>query len=167
MKSITCTGFKGMRNLNPSAAEFRDDTKKLIPRLVVNADVDDIGVATKRDGFSKLLNLPGAHSLWAGSVMLAIANGSACQKSLYKIEDGGATELCEVTGPLSRMYYAERGDRVLYLQRILASLLLHYQKQGLTMGSYSARTAAIPHGWGQFTTRKISLVLYTLFRERV
>jgi hypothetical protein len=76
MKPIKALGFNGMANVKRSPASLMDDNKRITPRFVLNARVLDDGRVVRRGGFRRVVFMEGsgAHSLWAGSVMLVVAN---------------------------------------------------------------------------------------------
>ncbi len=86
-KGIKIAGFKGMDNVRPQQGALQ------IPRVVLNADVTAEGVIEKRPGQTQHIVLPGAHSLWAGPVMLCVAAGT-----LYQIKNGVAVSLATGLG---------------------------------------------------------------------
>ncbi len=94
--------FRGMNNIKLAEGSFKE------PRIILNADVTEEGRIIKRDGQTKVINLPGAHSLWAEKLaMLCAAPGK-----LYRIQHGEAVEICTISGPKSPMSYIEVGDLV-------------------------------------------------------
>lgn len=106
-KPITAYGFRGMNNLPSMPAKLLDDERRITPAIILNAEVMDGGVIGKRQGHKRKINLPGAHSLWAESVMLVVAAGV-----LYRVEGSQATAITTVDGPDARMTYAEIGNLV-------------------------------------------------------
>jgi hypothetical protein len=84
-KPITAIGFRGMNNLEQSPGIFLDDAKRITPKIALNVEVLDGGKLVRRQGYKLEIALPGVHSLWADSVMLAVANGI-----LYRIDGSTA-----------------------------------------------------------------------------
>ena len=76
MAKSVAYGFKGMNNLDRAPGILLDDAKQITPRIALNVEVQDGGKLVRRQGYALHIPLPGAHSLWAGSVMLAVAAGS-------------------------------------------------------------------------------------------
>ncbi len=106
-KPVTVRGFKGMNNLPEFAAKLLDREGQVSPAVVLNADVTDGGVLKRRGGYRQTKVLPNCHSLWAGSVMLCVADGMNYPQSLYLVEGNQAWELIEVTGPRTQVNYEE------------------------------------------------------------
>lgn len=105
---ITGYGFNGMSNVRRTVAYLLDELRRLTPQVVLNAEVHDDGVVKRRRGYRKIISLERVHSLWAGSIMLAVAQGV-----LYRIEGETALALGEVGGPPEApMEYAEAQGRV-------------------------------------------------------
>lgn len=99
-KGIKIAGFKGMDNVRPQQGALQ------IPRVLLNANVTAEGVIEKRPGQTQHIALPGAHSLWAGPVMLCVAAGT-----LYQIINGTAVSLATGLGS-DPMGYVGAVDRV-------------------------------------------------------
>ena len=112
MRNITGLGWRGMSNTDKTPARLTDDSRFIIPRLVLNANVLDGGVVRRRAGYTRKIPLAGCHSLWGGSVMFCVAQGQNYPQSLYRIEGARVTELCEVPGPKAPMNYLEVGGEV-------------------------------------------------------
>jgi hypothetical protein len=107
MTDINISGFSGANNVKKDERFF---VKKGIaePRLLLNCDVDQTGKLIARVGKTLLINLPGAHSLWAGNTCcLCVANNV-----LYRIVNGVATSVGAVSGPNSPFSYVDAEDRV-------------------------------------------------------
>jgi hypothetical protein len=100
-------GFHGMNNLPTPPSKLVDENRLNTPRLILNADVMDSGLVNQRGGYRLQVSLPGAHSLWAGSVMLAVAAGI-----LNRIEGTMVTPLATVSGPRAPLSYAEVNNLV-------------------------------------------------------
>jgi len=92
IKPITAHGFRGMNNLPGMPAKMLDDERRITPTMLLNADATDGGKVLRRDGYDLQVSLEGCHSLWAGSVMLGVANGV-----LYRI-DGTTTTVLSTVG---------------------------------------------------------------------
>ena len=105
IKHFDSYGFHGMNNLPPISANIPDQERKLTPSIVINADVMDSGSILPRKGYTNLIALPGAHSLWAKSVMLCVA-----AQVLYRLE-GFNTVPVEPVGP-GYMNYEELNNLV-------------------------------------------------------
>jgi hypothetical protein len=94
--------FRGMNNIKLAEGSFKE------PRIVLNADVTEEGRVIKRDGQTKVIDLPGAHSIWADKLaMMCAAPGK-----LYRIQHGNAVEICSISGPKSPMSYVDVGDLI-------------------------------------------------------
>lgn len=104
---VTAYGFKGMNNLPEFAAKLLDRERQIMPQIVLNADVTDGGVLQARGGYKLTKSLTNCHSIWGGSVMLIVADGTTWPQALYRVEGTVATELCEVTGPPAQVNYEE------------------------------------------------------------
>jgi hypothetical protein len=106
---INIRAFVGMNNLK-AAGRFWADVKSGVvePRIVLNADAGVSGDLQKRQGKSLFIDLPGAHSLWAGrTCMLCMADGV-----LYRIFSRQAVEVGRLSGPDVPVAYEEAEDRV-------------------------------------------------------
>ena len=101
-KPITGLGFRGMNNLPGMPGKLLDDERRITPKVTLNVEVTDGGVLRCRSGYVRKLVLTKPHSLWAGSVMLYVADGF-----LYRIEGLRATVLGAIPGPPARMNYEE------------------------------------------------------------
>jgi len=135
MGNVVTYGFKGMHNLPLPAAKHMDDARMAIPRMVLNADVLDDGVAQQRGGFKKLFSLPGAHSVWHGERTLCVATGASGAPALFQVGVDSALELALVGGPSRRpMEYLEAGVHV-------------YLSNGFWKGRYDLAINEI-EGWG-------------------
>jgi hypothetical protein len=98
-----------MNNLEQAPGVLLDDSKRITPKIVLNAEVTDGGKLVRRKGFALEIPLPGAHSLWAGAIMLVVANGT-----LYRIDGAIATAIGAVTGPQAQVTYQEL-DNLIYM----------------------------------------------------
>jgi len=106
---INIRAFSGMNNLK-AAGRFWADAKNGVaePRIIINADAGIAGRLQKREGFAKILDLPGAHSLWAGrTCMLCVAD-----RVLYRIVQDGAVAIANLAGMDSPVVFEETKDRV-------------------------------------------------------
>jgi len=110
--TIKALGIKGMNNLPQTPGKLLDDNRFITPRIVLNADALDGGVVRKRKGFARLAYLANCHSLWAGSVMLCVADRYPA--TLCRVEGSQATPICEVPGPWAKLNYAEI-DNLVYI----------------------------------------------------
>ena len=108
-KSITLSSFTGMNNIKKSESLFVGRYgKQTQPRIILNADVTAQGRLIKRDGSTKLLNLTKPHSLWAGTTAMLCAS----ENKLYRISQGQAVEICDISGPDTYLSYVEIDDKV-------------------------------------------------------
>ena len=98
-----------MNNLEQAPGILLDDAKRITPKIALNVEVLDGGKLVRRKGYALKIALPGAHSLWAGSVMLVVANGILC-----RIDRDTATAIGTVTGPRATVCYAEL-DNLIYM----------------------------------------------------
>jgi hypothetical protein len=97
-----------MNNLRETPGYFLDDTNRITPHTILNADVYDDGVVVPRGGYQKVIPLTEPHSLWGGSAMFCIS-----QNVLLLVDGVSAIPICNITGPkYSRMEYVELGSRV-------------------------------------------------------
>jgi len=91
MGEIDVTGFSGMNNLVPA---FWGEKGIVSPRVLLNADADESGELTKREGKTAYISLSGAHSLWACESAMLCAAGN----KLYSIKTGSAVQVATITG---------------------------------------------------------------------
>ena len=98
-RDITAYGFKGMSNLPGSTAKLLDDERQIAPQIILDADITDKGQVQARKGFKPATALVGSHSLWAGSLMLCVAQGASSAQALFRIEGVSAWEICNISGP--------------------------------------------------------------------
>jgi hypothetical protein len=98
-----------MNNLPKEPAVILNKYGKALPTYVVNAQVTDGGVLQKRRGYVAVTGAPGMHSLWAGSVMLAVRWSD---NVLVRIDGTMVTELAEVPGPAQTLHYEEVDDLI-------------------------------------------------------
>lgn len=112
MAEVKAFGLRGMNNLDRTPSMLVDDLRVITPRIVLNADAMDGAVLIKREGFAKVVSLSRPFSLWAGTVMLCVADGLNYPQSLYRIMGEVAEELCEVPGPRVPLTYVEIYDKV-------------------------------------------------------
>lgn len=106
---INIRGFTGMNNIK-DAGRFWANAEAGVaePRIVVNADAGVSGALTRREDAVLYVDLPGAHSLWAGrSCMLCAAQGV-----LYRVMQGEVIPLCDLSGPNLPFVYEEAEGRV-------------------------------------------------------
>ena len=106
---ITAWGFKGMNNLPEAAAKLLDREYQITPQIILNAERNDGGQIIRRKGFKLEIPLPRAHSIWSGSVLLAVADGI-----LYRIEGTTPIALGPVPGPRATVCYDEL-DNLIYM----------------------------------------------------
>lgn len=96
-----------MNNFPRAAAKLLDDERQLTPQVILNADVTDGGVVVCRGGYRLTADLADCHSLWAGSVMLCVAQGAASPQALCQVEGAVSEELCEIPGLRAQVSYDE------------------------------------------------------------
>jgi len=92
--------FQGMNNITVKSKDSLE-----FPSMILNANVDLDGSLQKRSGLEKVLDLPGAHSLWTNNagVVLCMAQGV-----LYRIIDTSFTvQLVDTGQPDSPSSYLE------------------------------------------------------------
>jgi hypothetical protein len=107
MAELISSGFSGANNVK---IEERFYSKKgiLEPRVILNADVDEVGRLVIRKGKTLFITLSGVHSLWAGNLcMLCVANNV-----LYRILQGRAVAICSVSGIKYPFSYVDAEDKV-------------------------------------------------------
>lgn len=108
-RPVTALGFRGMNNLEQAPGILLDDAKRITPRIALNVEVADGGKLVRRKGYALEIALSGAHSLWAGSVMLVVANGI-----LYRVDGDTALAIGTVAGPEAPVCYQEL-DNLIYM----------------------------------------------------
>lgn len=104
---IKISRFTGMQNV-ADEGDFFVGKETARPRVILNADVDKSGRLLKRDGFTELLSLTDAHSLWSGSTCMLVMDGT----TLKRINGTTATTIQDIGGSKVKMFYAEIGDLV-------------------------------------------------------
>jgi len=134
--TVVAYGLTGMNNLKKSADYFLDDTKRITPHTVLNADAYDDGVVVMRNGFKLEIPLTKPHSLWGGSSILCVSQGM-----LYQLEGTTPIPICAVPGPtFARLEYVELMDRVYmsngYWKKILELTSGDTRDWGLTLPSF-------------------------------
>ena len=87
--AIRTDNFQGMNNVKTKIKGLAE------PSIILNAHVDADGALVKRDGCQKVIDLPGAHSMWTDGkgTVLCMAKGS-----LYRVVDGAQAVLIVETG---------------------------------------------------------------------
>ena len=109
MTEININSFSGANNIK-SAEDFYSAKGVAAPRIILNADVDLTGKLTMRKGRTLHINLPGAHSLWAGNLCcLAVA-----ENVLYRIHNGIAITICTLAGTKSPVSFIDVEDKVYF-----------------------------------------------------
>ena len=98
-----------MNNLEQAPGILLDDAKRITPRIALNVEVRDGGKLVRRKGYALEIPLPGAHSLWAGSIMLVVAAGI-----LYRVDGDTAVSVGTVSGPKATVCYVEL-DNLIYM----------------------------------------------------
>jgi len=134
--TVVAYGLTGMNNLKKSPGYFLDDTKRITPHTILNADAYDDGVVVMRNGYKLEVALTRPHSLWSGSSVFCVADGV-----LYLIEGKTPISICPVSGPTAaRMEYVELSGRVYmsngYWKRIFELDSGATRPWGLTLPSY-------------------------------
>lgn len=133
---VVAYGFTGMNNLKESPSYFLDDTKRITPHTVLDADVYDDGMLSGRKGYRRVIPLVRPHSLWGGSVMLVVSEGT-----LYLIQGEAVVPVCSVSGPkMARLEYVELNSRVHmsngYWKRVLELVSGETRDWGLPLPSF-------------------------------
>ena len=88
----------------------QDGTMTAIPRILLNADVTAEEKLKRRSGYSLLMSLPNAHSVWGNrKALMAAAEGR-----LYRFyPDGTKVNLTALSGPPEeKLYYATVDDKI-------------------------------------------------------
>ena len=98
-----------MNNLEQAPGILLDDAKRITPRIALNVEVRDGGKLVRRKGYALSIPLPGAHSLWSGSIMLVVAAGI-----LYRVNGNAAVSIGTVSGPQATVCYVEL-DNLIYM----------------------------------------------------
>ncbi len=104
MGEININGFSGANNVR--RIYYKGGIVE--PRVILNADVDQTGHLIARKGKTSFVNLPGAHSLWAGASCMLCADATA----MYRIHQGQAIIVGAVSGPSYPFAYVEAEDKV-------------------------------------------------------
>ena len=148
MSEIDVRGFVGANNVK---MEERFFVGKGIaePRVILNADVDNVQRLIKRQGKTLYISMPAAHSLWAGiSCMLFASEGI-----LYRVISGQAISICSISGPRSPLFYVEANDKVyisnLYWNGVFDPATNAISQWGITQPSgpmLSATSGNLPAG---------------------
>ena len=101
MMQTRADGFGGMSNVIDKAKKTLE-----IPSMILNANVEPDGSLQRREGFTLVVGLPGAHSLWTNNkgLVLCMANGI-----LYRIRRPGEEPeaLTETKAPDAPVSYLE------------------------------------------------------------
>jgi hypothetical protein len=79
-----------------------DQAGRLTPTVILNADVADGYVLEKRKGQKSFISLVGAHSLWAGSIMLVAGPGM-----LYRVDGTTLIPIAPLPPIADRINYLE------------------------------------------------------------
>jgi hypothetical protein len=104
---ISINGFSGMNNVKIDENLYSSNGIAE-PRIILNADVDITQMVNKREGTTKLISLPGSHSLWGGiSCMLCVSNGG-----LYRLNPPDYKFICSIDDRGERVDYVEIDGRV-------------------------------------------------------
>jgi hypothetical protein len=105
VNTFKANNFQGMNNIAVKNKGSLD-----IPSMILNANVEPDGSLQKRPGLEKVINLPGAHSLWTNNkgIVLCMAQGV-----VYRVIDTATTvSLVDTALPDSPMAYFEVDGRV-------------------------------------------------------
>ena len=98
--AIRTDNFQGMNNVKTKIKVLAE------PSIILNAHVDADGALVKRDGCQKVIDLPGAHSMWTDGkgTVLCMAKGK-----LYLLTDNGRTSamIVDTMVPDGRTSYLE------------------------------------------------------------
>jgi len=138
-QTIKALGLNGMNNLPQVPGRLLDDNRLLTPRIILNADPLDGGVVRKRRGYARIAYLENPHSLWAGAVMLCVAESRP--SILFRLEGPGKVALCEVPGPRARLTYVEI-DNLIYLASPFFKAIYDLAQE--TMRSWGLPLAPMP-----------------------
>jgi len=108
-QDVNIRAFTGMNNLKQHGRFWADAEHGVAePRILLNADVSVSGGLVERTGTEKVIDLPGAHSLWAGrSCMLCVAD-----QTLYRILQGQAIAVSGLGGSEVPLSYEEVEGKV-------------------------------------------------------
>lgn len=107
--SISVIGFSGMNNVKKSENLFSAEGIAE-PRIILNADVNIAQGVSARPGTTKVIDLPGAHSMWAGlHCMVCVAGGI-----LYRIHQGSAVTVGSIDDRNSPVDYIDVEGKVYY-----------------------------------------------------
>lgn len=99
--------FTGMNNIKPAGTLFVGQGVAE-PQIILNADVTQQGRLVKRDGYTKIIDLTDGHSEWSGATCHLVMDGT----TLKRIEGTTATDIEDIGGLTTDMYYAEVSDKV-------------------------------------------------------
>jgi len=101
MKPIVINNFTGMNNVKQAEGAPNE------PSIVLNSFVTPQGRILKKNGYTPFMSLLGAHSLWAGTVMLCVA-----ENILYRVDSKTVIPLGSVSKNCPKMYYVEVDGKV-------------------------------------------------------
>jgi hypothetical protein len=135
-RPITALGFRGMNNLPQAPGILLDDAKRITPRIALNVEVTDGGKLVRRKGYELEIPLTGAHSLWAGSILLVVAAGI-----LYRVVGNTTAAITTVTGPQAPVCYQEL-DNLIYMATPTWQAI--YDILGGTISSWGLSLPAAP-----------------------
>lgn len=107
--NIIIDRFTGMNNVKESGS-LLVGRGVAEPRVILNADVTEQGRIVKRDGQEKIISFTNGHSMWSGATCILAMDGT----TLKRIVGGTATEIEDLGGMVTPMYYAEVSDKVYY-----------------------------------------------------
>jgi len=110
VKPIKLSNFNGMNNVKDAEGLFimQDDRATgTEPRIVLNADILK-GRITKREGYELYASLTSPHSLGSHfGLMFCVSQGK-----LKKVENGTATDICDVSVPDSPVAHVAADEKV-------------------------------------------------------
>ena len=97
--------FQGMNNI---AVKSKGSLE--IPSMILNANVEPDGSLQRRPGLEKIINLPGAHSLWTNNAGIVLC---MAQREIYRVIDTATTvQLVDTVQPDAPMSYFEVDGRI-------------------------------------------------------
>ena len=105
MREIKVDSFNGMNNIVVKAKRTMGE-----PSIILNANVEPDGSLVRRPGLEKVIDLPGAHSLWTNNKGLVLC---AAESKVYRVLDGITTvELADTGQADSPMSYLEVDEKI-------------------------------------------------------
>jgi len=105
MREIKVDSFNGMNNIVVKAKRTMGE-----PSIILNAIVEPDGSLVRRPGLEKVIDLPGAHSLWTNNKGLVMC---AAESKVYRVVDGiTAVELEDTEQADDPMSYLEVDGKI-------------------------------------------------------